>query len=195
MIFETTFLIDRIGPIFPIACKGMPQLRRDARVFGGFARLEVPPLKGYTAHALPKHGSASGCFLYPSLVCGKYIPGSAFHFFSRKPSSVSARLGMWPWTMQRYSLVSSPLFDFLVHNAQGLCVFGGHHNSAGVAVDTVYQRRGKGGLVLRLEFSFSIEIMLNPRDQRIKMVVFVGGEQSTQAFCPAASNFRLRRGC
>ena len=46
----------------------------------------------------------------------------------------------------------------------------------------VYQRRGKGGLVLRLEFSFSIEIMLNPRDQRIKMVVFVGVNNQPRLF-------------
>ena len=57
------------------------------------------------------------------------------------------------------------VLDLLIHNPKRLCIFGGNHNTAGIAVDAVAQRRGKGMLCPGIPLVFGIEIGLNMIDQ------------------------------
>ena len=71
-------------------------------------------------------------------------------------------MGIFPQTIHRYFLVSS--------------------RAAGVPVNAVYQRRGKGVLRFRVVFAFVVQIVLHPGNEGIKVVVFVRVDDQPRLF-------------
>lgn len=66
-------------------------------------------------------------------------------------------------------LIDFTIFDFLIQNAKRFCILCGDDNAAGVTVDAIAERRGKGVLFSGPPLSFGIEIRLNVIDQRFSV--------------------------
>ena len=64
-------------------------------------------------------------------------------------------------------------FHLLVEDPQALRVFGGDHDTAGVAVDAVDERRRERLVRFGIIFAFFIQIVLHARHQRVKVIAFV----------------------
>lgn len=70
-------------------------------------------------------------------------------------------------------LVHFPVFHFLIQNPQCFGIFSGHDNSAGVPVNSVDQGRGKGIFLLGVIFPLVIQVMADPSDEGVKVVMLV----------------------
>ena len=71
-------------------------------------------------------------------------------------------------------LVDLPVPDFFVDDAQGLGVFGGNDDAAGVPVDAVAQGRGEGVLPSGVPLPLLIQIRLDVVDEGVDLLRLVG---------------------
>ena len=71
-------------------------------------------------------------------------------------------------------LVDLPVPDFFVDDAQGLGVFGGDDDAAGVAVDAVAQGRGEGVFPSGVPLPLLIQIRLDVVDEGVDLLRLVG---------------------
>ena len=79
------------------------------------------------------------------------------------------------------ALVDLTIPDLLVDDPQGLGVFGGDDDAAGVAVDAVAQRRGEGVLPPGVPLPLLVEVCLNVVDEGVDLLRLVGVDHQTGA--------------
>ena len=90
--------------------------------------------------------------------------------------------GSWrPHGDAEVALVDLPIPDLLVDDPQGLGVFGGDDDAAGVAVDAVAQRRGEGVLPPGVPLPLLVEVCLNVVDEGVDLLRLVGVDHQTGA--------------
>ena len=78
-------------------------------------------------------------------------------------------------------LVDLPIPDLLIDDAQGLGVFGGDDDAAGVAVDAVAQGRGEGVLPPGIPLPLLIQIRLDVVDEGVDLLCLVGVDHQAGA--------------
>ena len=109
----------------------------------------------------------------PNLLFGLVFQQEALNFSLRLlgPAHGDAKVGL-------FQLVGP---DLLVDDPQGLRVLGGDDDTAGVPVDPVAQRRGKGIFPLGIPFPFLVKICLNVIDEGVDLfrLVSVDGHTGT----------------
>ena len=81
--------------------------------------------------------------------------------------------------------------DLLVEDAQGLGIFGGQDDPAGIAVDAVAQGGGEGVLVPGVPLLFLIKVGLDMGDQGVDLFLFVGVAQQARPFVEQQQVFIL----
>ena len=74
------------------------------------------------------------------------------------------------------------VLELLVHDSQGFCVLCGHHYSAGVAVDSVYERGRKRVFVGRIIFALFVEIALYPGQKSVVVFALVRVRKKSDFF-------------
>ena len=87
-----------------------------------------------------------------------------------------------------------PLFDLFVHNAQSFCIFSRHHNTAGVAVDSINQCRAKDASFSGLN-SPSHRDNVAPAQSKNRNDSAHLDAQSDRVFYPTASDFHPHIEC